>query len=225
MWGLDSSGLRGLRSSRAAAGTRARRLRLCVHLSRAQVSLMTQRGAASKAMALPTPEDVRKREGVILCRHTRQPSPCVASRASESLFECLWGELLLLRRLLSTGSDVVLCSFPPSPRAASSIAILLSTPDCIVSEHQGCVHVAAVRDCAADALVYAAFVAYCHAASGMCPPLRASLFSPLACIVNLLSPLRLGVRRLSRANDGCRVEPCHAPAASGQPRAAEPAGA
>lgn len=85
------------------------------------------------------------------------------------------GELLLLRRLLSTGSDVVFCSFPPSPRAASSIAIVLSTPDCIVSEHQGCVHVAAVRDCAADALVYAAFVAYCHAASGMRPP---SLLAP-----------------------------------------------
>jgi hypothetical protein len=118
----------------------------------ALVTLIARSRTSSKALRLPTPEDVRKIEGIIACKHTR--------------------------------SDVVLCSSvgflniigrTKAPPCTSSYdtAIISSREGgdgFIVLSHHGRVHVFASNDCGADALVYAAFVAYCHALSGASEP-------------------------------------------------------
>jgi hypothetical protein len=64
------------------------------------------------------------------------------------------------------GSDVVLCSSDCVGSAAADVDIVASGAEFAVFKMAGRVHVAAGRDCAVDALLFAVFVAYCNAAAG-----------------------------------------------------------
>lgn len=116
--------------------------------------------ARDKAQRLPTPEDVRRIEGVIVCSHTREQAAALferKSRRSHIPTQCP----------LVAGSDVVLRSRESVGCRAADITILSSGAHYVVFRMRQRVHVAAAQDCGVDALVYAAFVAYCAALSGV----------------------------------------------------------
>jgi hypothetical protein len=134
--------------------------------SLAQVSLMAQRagkGAATQRASLfPTPEDVRGREGIIVCRHARKCACFILSARHKPTPICLMSVM--------AGSDVVLCSSDCVGSSAADIDIVASGAEFVVFRMAGRVHVAAGRDCAVDALLFAVFVAYCNAAAGWSLP-------------------------------------------------------
>jgi hypothetical protein len=70
------------------------------------------------------------------------------------------------RFLLVAGSDVVFRSRESVGCRAADITILSSGAHFVVFRMRDRVHVATAQDCGVDALVYAAFVAYCAALSG-----------------------------------------------------------
>ena len=118
------------------------------------------------------------------------------------------------------GRDVVLCSSDCVGSSAADVAIVASGAEFVVFRMAGRVHVAAGRDCAVEALLFAVFLAYCNAAAGGS---LLHIFSLTICM-NLdlfCSRFRFEYRRLPCANVGRRVEPEHAPAQAGWPLSPE----
>jgi hypothetical protein len=148
--------------------------------SLAQVSLMAQRagkGAATQRASLfPTPEDVRRREGIIVCRHTRE---CPVSSKFHHVCPSEANSTPICLMCAMAGSDVVLCSSDCVGSSAADVAIVASGAEFVVFRMAGRVHVAAGRDCAVEALLFAVFLAYCNAAAGGSLP---HIFSVTICM-------------------------------------------
>jgi hypothetical protein len=173
---------------------------------------------------------VRRVEGIIVCRHTREKRRRLNHLNShhKHWFSMYPSPLTPAPNFpfAHTGRDVVFCSSESVGCSAADISIVASGARHVVFGLRGRTHVAAAQDCGADELVYAAMIAYCHAAAGALPSRLFSHLLPPHClfvIVCMSTPHSCQLhdfRRLPLPNDLSRMELGHAPAAAGQPRAA-----